>query len=337
MKQFYFFSTILFLNFFAYAQLDKGDLALVGVNSDSSPDELALVALNDIPSGQTIYISDYPWSGSAFETTSDSNGVLVWSTTSTVPAGTLLYVNITEGATPVVGGNLSTFGSVSTTGWVLAPIASGGDSWLIYQGASPTSVPTDWIFGFANWSTSSGTVAGEWRSSGTVTSTTSYLPIDLTLGTDAVGLTTVTYHADNMVYTGTLSGDKVTVLTEISNRSNWNGSETVTQDITVGGTNFPGTQPIFTITGGTLGVSSNSIKTQKTVYPNPTTHIVNINLRPFDNASIKVFSSSGQLIKSETNIKSDVYQFEITGAPGLYIVEIASAQGKKLRIKAIKK
>ncbi|MEW7277696.1 Ig-like domain-containing protein [Aquimarina sp. 2201CG1-2-11] len=241
------------LNFYGYTQLAKGDLAIVGFNSDVSPDQMALVALANIPSGQTIHISDYPWDGAAFNTSSTSNGALTWTTTSSVPAGTLLNITIT---TPgIIAGDLTTYGSVSSTGWTgsvtAVAVASGGDSWLIYQGASPTGTPSNWVYGFANWSTSSGTNPNEWRTSGSVSTTTSYLPTDLTLGTDAVAITTAAGgHADNLVYGGTLTGDKATILAAISTHGNWSGSETAMQDISPGGANFPGTQPIFTVSGG---------------------------------------------------------------------------------------
>ena len=174
-----FFSSLLltlFFGFYGHAQLDLGDLAIVGYNSDISPDEIAFVALAKIPVGQTIYISDYGWTGSAFSTSSTTNGAITWTITTEVPAGTLLNVMISTG--PTISGDLSTYGTVSGTGWTgsaaAVPVASGGDSWLIYQGASPTAVPTNWVFGFANWSTSSGTTAGEWRTSGSATTTTSY-------------------------------------------------------------------------------------------------------------------------------------------------------------------
>ncbi len=37
------------------AQLSAGDIAIIGFNSDTSPDKMALVTLVEIPSGQVIY------------------------------------------------------------------------------------------------------------------------------------------------------------------------------------------------------------------------------------------------------------------------------------------
>ena len=254
-----------------------GDIALIGINSDSSPDELSFVALEEISAGETIYISDYGWDGVAFSTTSSgAEGAITWTITSPIPAGTVLHLTIQSPAgTPVISGDISTYGTVSATGWTVSssPVASGGDNWFIYQGTSPTSVPSTWIFGFANFSTDvGGTVsAGEWLPSGSPSSTTSLLPTTLTLGTTAVGLTTTTYHADNMVYAGTRVGDKASLLTSIGTRSNWNGDESVTQDISPGGTNFPGTNPIFTLgtpTAPTVSTSSASSVTATTAILN---------------------------------------------------------------------
>ncbi|WP_343858626.1 Calx-beta domain-containing protein [Fulvivirga kasyanovii] len=264
----------------AKAQLAAGDIAIVGVNSDVVPDEFAIVALADIPSGQTIYIGDYGWDGSGFANlTNGTEGVITWTTTSPIVAGTLLNFTIESPAgSPVIGGDLSTYGTVSATGWTLSSsaVASGGDNWFIYQGASPTSVPSTWIFGFANFSTDvGGTVTpGEWLPSGSPTATTSQLPAALTLGTTAVGLTTSInppdYHKDNLVYTGTLVGDKASLLTSIGTRSNWNGSETVTQDITPGGSNFPGSNPVFTISTPNTPPTASSFTAANGPYENLT-------------------------------------------------------------------
>ncbi|TGV00493.1 T9SS type A sorting domain-containing protein [Flavivirga rizhaonensis] len=333
----YLFSLI---SFYANAQLEKGDLAIVGFNSDSSPDRMAIVALAEIPSGQTIYISDFRWLNSgAFNATGTTEGAITWSTSSTVPAGTILNITFSSDGTPTIGGDLSAYGSVSTTGWTSSSSAtvSGGDNWFIYQGASPSSVPTNWVFGWNNWSTNTHG-QNSWMSTGTPSATTSYLPPNLTNGVNAIALSGVSggSHNDNMVYTGVQSGDKATVLTAICTTSNWNGSETVLQDLSVGGTNFTGTQPIFTISG-TLSISSPHIGDKVLIYPNPTSKIVNIDLNISKGVSINVYNGLGQIIKSDTNVKTNKYQLELIGNQQLYFVEIIDSQGNKAYSKILKK
>ncbi len=224
-----------------FAQLETGDLAIIGFNSDTSPDQLAIVALADIPSGQTIYISDLEWTGTSWDAASTTDGAITWTTTSIVPAGTILNITINNVA---IAGDLSSYGTVSKTNWTStsSSVTSGGDAWFIYQGTAPTAIPTNWVFGWNNWSTGTHG-AHAWVTSGTTSSTTSYLPADLTNGTNAIALSSTVpnggSHRDNMRYTGVISGDKATILAEIVNIANWTGDETVTEDLSAGGTNFP--------------------------------------------------------------------------------------------------
>lgn len=239
--------------------LATGDIAIIGFNSDAITDEMSIVALEDIPSGSTIYISDYGWDGLSLDVSSLADGVITWTTNTTVTAGTVIKIEISSPAgTPVIGGDLSNYGTVSASGWSLSAVASGGDNWFIYQGSGPTT-PANWIFGFANWSTSSSSPAGDWMIFGTISSTTSFLPVELTNGTNAIALTTPTYHGDNMVYKGVKSGSKSSLLSSICSTPNWVGDEIVTYDISVGGTEFPGSNPVFnlgTVTPVTASVTS---------------------------------------------------------------------------------
>jgi len=259
-------SFILLIPFIGFSQLDKGDIAIIGMNSDTSPDELTIVTLSEIASGEKIYISDYPWDGSAFNTSSITNGAITWTTNTTIAAGTVIKITISSNGLPTIGGGLSSYGSISATGWTStnSAVTSGGDSWFFYQGSSATAVPDNWVFGFANWSTSSGTLNGlEWRSSGTVSSTTSYLPTALENGTNAISLARTVAnsgkHYDNSIYGGLLIGDKTTILDDITNVAKWSGSESIPEDIDPGGVNFTGPNPIFTVSGGDPTVDFASI------------------------------------------------------------------------------
>lgn len=251
MKQIYILIVFLFISSNIYAQLELGDIAIVGFNSDSSPDEMVILSLAEIPANETIYISDYRWlSSGAFDATGITEGAITWNTTSAIPAGTILNITFSSNGSPIIGGNLTDYGTVSATGWTSTNSATtaGGDNWFIYQGTSSSTVPANWIFAWNNWSTNTHG-ANSWMSTGNPSSTTSYLPSAFTNGVNSIALSGTTSsggsHYDNMVYNGTESGNKATILTAICNIANWNGSETVTQDLSVGGTNFSGTQPII--------------------------------------------------------------------------------------------
>lgn len=71
------------------------------------------------------------------------------------------------------------------------------------------------------------------------------------------------------------------------------------------------------------------------IYPNPCRDMVNIDLSDLRGASVSVYSYDGKLVHQQENILTSSYQFELKGAPGLYIVEI-QAGGKASRQKLIK-
>lgn len=58
------------------------------------------------------------------------------------------------------------------------------------------------------------------------------------------------------------------------------------------------------------------------VYPNPTTGVVNIDLKNATDAQLNVYALNGQLIYSEANVNGSVYNFELVGDPGLYVLEV---------------
>ena len=187
----------------SHAQLATGDIAFVGVNSDPNPNELAILTLSPIASGQTILITDYPWNGTALSTVNTAaEGVITWTTNKIVPAGTLIKFTINVGA--VIGGGLSAFGSVTATGWSGDAIASGGDNWFVMQGS--IAAPS-FIYAYANWSTGTYGVK-TWLTTGPVNATVSYLPTTLSNGTTANIQSTPGFHFDNNVYTGIKTGTK---------------------------------------------------------------------------------------------------------------------------------
>jgi len=221
--------------------LKAGDLAIVGCNrfsSSSIPFELAIVALRPINAGTIIYISDYGYSNNAggFVTTGLANeGAITWST-SYIPKGQVILIKIV----PNSGGSASVVpsatpssytGMFSVTGWIgtatATPVSLSGDNWFIYQGTSPAT-PTNFIFGWANYSSSvTGSSPNNWLSSGTQTAssaTTSELPPTLINGSNALSLASTAgggSHGDyNVFYISTI-GTKASLLNSICEKSNW--------------------------------------------------------------------------------------------------------------------
>lgn len=226
--------------------LAKGDLAIIGTNRlVSSPFELAIVALADIPSGRTIYICDFPYSNtsSGFVNTSNtSEGVITWTTTSQLNKGSVVLVKIYAATTtPVVSGLP---GNVSVSGWssgntASTPAPAGGENWFIYEGTSAL-VPTNFIFAWTNFfASATGSSAHGWVASGQQVATntsTSELPPSLTNGQDAISLAWSTAsggsHGDNNAYVGTTGASKATILSEICDYTKWSHDETITYKLT---------------------------------------------------------------------------------------------------------
>jgi len=79
-----------------------GDIAVIGFNADGN-DDLAIVALAEIPANRTIYLRDDEWSGTAFRDAAESS--YAWNTgTSPIPAGTVvIFTDITNGPTVNIG------------------------------------------------------------------------------------------------------------------------------------------------------------------------------------------------------------------------------------------
>jgi Secretion system C-terminal sorting domain len=245
----------------AQTTLSAGDMAVVGYNYDNSPQQIAIVTFVDIAAGTTIYISDYGYdeATSTFGTTSVANnteGAITWTTTSSIAKGTLIPFTITSGTTPSVSGLP---GTVSISGWTntlaaSSPSAAGGDNWFIYQGTSPTAVSTFvflWGNAFTSTFNSVAITPGQFVTPGTgaqPNNQVTYLPASLTIGTNAVALTTSTYHGDNNVYTGITTGTKAQLAAAVSDKSNWVSNETTTYDLSPGGSNFA-VNPSFTVTG----------------------------------------------------------------------------------------
>jgi gliding motility-associated-like protein len=231
-----------------------------------NPAELAIVTLAAIPSGQTIQITDRGWHPTAgFDVTNvAAEGLITWTTTSLIPAGTVIKVSITPGVTPTVAG-LSAYGTASATGWGTLVTAGGGDNWFIYTGN--ISAP-GFIYAFANWSTNNpggSSSPTPWQTSGNVNATTSYLPALLAAGNFSAAFTGSTLHGDYIIYTGTIQGTKDQILADLAGTTNWTHSESTPVVLTPGGTGFPGTNPIFqlppTVTQVTSSIADGTYKT----------------------------------------------------------------------------
>lgn len=181
--------------------LSPGDLGIIGFNSDN-PDEVAMVALTDIPSGTTFKFTDNGWKlpENEFRANEGTRIVLL---TSNVTCGTNMFLTTTT----IVNSSGAPLGTVSAGGGSFALSAS-GDQILVYQGddSTPTFITAINFEGSGVWQATASSAA------------TSGLPSGLTNGTDCIAL----FEADNGSYDCTAApGTAADILDDICNTANW--------------------------------------------------------------------------------------------------------------------
>ncbi len=119
---------------FAQTTLSAGNLALTTINADGG-DGFSFVPFIDLDINTEIRFTDNGWNTATDDFTSGSEGIITWTATSAISAGTEIIVSNPSTATPSVND-----GSVSKSGTF--NLSGGGDQILVYQGteASPTFI-----------------------------------------------------------------------------------------------------------------------------------------------------------------------------------------------------
>ncbi|MGX5735209.1 ExeM/NucH family extracellular endonuclease [Bosea thiooxidans] len=224
--------------------LGAGSIAFVGYNADgstASSDNIAFVALSDIPAGEVIVFEDNEWNGTAF---ADANeGAFSWTATSAVAAGTIVRIDNIE------------FGAISaSTGSVSFPVAGRGpnrgfnatnETVYAYQGSAAAPV---FLTAIANGGFSAG--------NGLLSNT------GLTAGVNALDLSTLDSGADIAAFNGARSGassfDDYRIA--INTASNWISQDS-SGDQSNDGTapDVPFSSQPFTITSSDGGITISSL------------------------------------------------------------------------------
>lgn len=179
---------------------EAGDLAIIGFNADGN-DDLAVVALANIPADRTIYIRDDEWSGTAFRDAIEST--LAWSTGSTIiPAGTVIVISDIS-TTPSVN-----IGSIAYVGTGNRGLAATDEAIFFYLGTD-VNTPTTFLHMVTN-----GTVAA---AAGTLDGT------GLIAGSSALILKA---SSDIAQYKGPRTGlDKMGYLLALNDPNNWDAQD----------------------------------------------------------------------------------------------------------------
>ncbi len=189
-----FTSLILLVSFTSMkAQLSEGDIAFTAMNADGD-DDIAFVALVDIPANTNIYFTDNEWTGTSFNNLNE--GELTWSHTSLVPAGTVIVI---EGSVPT-----TTLGSISGSSFNI-----GASNETVYALLSAPSTSTMSTPGFLAG------ISNDLAGSGATLSGTG-----LTAGTDFIDFAN---DQDGFEYTGARTGEASfsAYLPLIMNTANW--------------------------------------------------------------------------------------------------------------------
>lgn len=184
---------------FSQTTLAAGDIAIIQYNSRGNPEVIKFIALTNIESGTTINFTDKGWQTSTPVGFRSNEGVHTWVAATNIACGTIVTVSLTN--------------SIGNIG-----LSADGDQILVYQGTLTSPV---FIFAINNEGN------GIWQADAT-SAQTSAIPPGLTNGTNAVAIQEV----NNVIYSGSLAGNKTTVLSNICNKANWNSGNTATSNDT---------------------------------------------------------------------------------------------------------
>lgn len=80
----------------------------------------------------------------------------------------------------------------------------------------------------------------------------------------------------------------------------------------------------------TLGFEDMSLMDGISIYPNPSTGSVNIDIGKLKDVSFMVFDVVGQLVHKEELINSPIYQFELNEVAGMYLVELSVKNERRI-------
>ena len=140
----------------AKAVIMVGDIAIIGLVDNGTPDRFAFVNLAPIAPGEDIYFTDNGWTGTQFRSTTGttdgdgSEGLIKWTANTNIPVGQIIQSPAIGGTTPVsettVNGGVYTWTRTQTValGGTGIPGATGGGNFTDLS----FSNPADQIYAF---------------------------------------------------------------------------------------------------------------------------------------------------------------------------------------------
>lgn len=182
--------------------LSPGDIAIVGLNSDN-PDAMVFLTLADLPAGTSISFTDHGWLATGgFR---ENEGVNRYTTSTAIPVGRIVVLND-------FGSGRGDFGNANGP----PSLSTSGDQIIAFQGTVDNPTPI-YAINFDG--------QGEWHNDAS-SAQTSALPAGLSNGVTAVAVE----ECDNIIYRGTLAGDRTSVLASIGDKGNWECSNSLRYD-----------------------------------------------------------------------------------------------------------
>ena len=93
---------------------------------------------------------------------------------------------------------------------------------------------------------------------------------------------------------------------------------------------------IVTVDGTSITAIDQAEKDVPTLYPNPTTGSVSVDIGNLEKVSIKIYAPSGQVFFYQENVENSIHNLEFSGGAGIYFMEIKHTDGKQV-LKLIRK
>jgi hypothetical protein len=202
-----------------FGQLTEGDIAITSFNADGT-DNFSFVLLDAISGTTTIYFTERGWDndqdgGGATPTwISNSDGTITWTYTGSLPAGTEIQIFDPTNAS---SSDSASIGTITETGSFI--IAASSDVLIAYTGTGTPNDGTE-VTNFL-WAVKWGSEDFTDNATGTAGSS---LPTDLSLGTNAIDLSTL----DNYQYDCSTTTPVATLRSAIANTANYNSGSTDT-------------------------------------------------------------------------------------------------------------
>lgn len=185
-------------------QLSPGDIQVIRFTSDN-PDVIVLVAMEDLPEGLELYMTDNAWTGSGFE---GNEGTVKMRLMELVPQGSVFGYGTDDYQSILYGDSWESVGNGAFA------LATAGDSVVLYCIDEEGPNVYHHLGGF---------ISGTWTAAGVEqdsTTSESYKPDSLS----QIGAMEISGGWDNLVYSGPTIGTKANLGMDLMDSRNWQGS-----------------------------------------------------------------------------------------------------------------